>query len=203
MTKLASKIISAILHPLLVPTYALLVLLNLKTHSILAIPENYRYIIVIFIFLTTFVIPTIVIFILLKLGKIVSLEMVSQRERVFPILFIAIVYYMTYHLLKQVGVTGLLTLFMIGSTMLVLLSLLINYATKISLHMTAWGGFLGTLLGFAIRFNYDLNILIYSTIILLGVIASARLKLNAHTPFQVYSGFLLGTLGMVILFFIV
>ena len=58
MTTLSAKIISTIFHPLLVPTYALLLLMNLKTHSILSIPENYRYIVVGFVFIFTFVIPT-------------------------------------------------------------------------------------------------------------------------------------------------
>jgi len=202
MTTLSAKILSTILHPLLVPTYALLLLMNLKTHSILAIPENYRYIIVLIVFFTTFIIPTIVILILLKTGKIKSLQMTSQRERVFPLLIVAIIYYMTYHLLKQASLTGLLTMFMVGSTLLILITLMINYATKISLHMTAWGGLLGTLLGFAIRFHYDLNFVIFAMVLLIGLIATARLKLNAHTPTQIYLGFLLGTIGMGSLFFI-
>lgn len=203
MTTLSAKILSTILHPLLVPTYALLLLMNLKTHSILSIPEGSRYIIVVFVFIATFVLPTIIILILLKASRIDSLQMVTQRERVLPLLLLAIIYYMTYHLLKQVSINGLLTFFMVGSTMMVLITLLINYATKISLHMIAWGGLLGTLLGFAIRFNYNVTIPIFAIILLIGLIATARLKLNAHVPFQIYLGFLLGTIGMASLFFIV
>ena len=142
MSQLVAKIISSIFHPLLVPTYALLLLMNLQTYSILAIPVNYRYMVVAFVFLATFVLPSIIIFLLLKMGKIVSLEMQSQRERVVPMLIIAIIFYGTYQLLKQTSITGLVTFFMMGSTMLVLIALLINYVTKISLHMIAWGGFL-------------------------------------------------------------
>lgn len=203
MTTLSAKILSAVLHPLLVPTYALILLLNLNTHSILAIPEDFWYMIVVFVFLLTLVIPTIIIFILLKTRVINSLQMTSQRERVLPLLMTAIIYYITYHLLKQSGLNGLITLFMVGSTLIVLLTLLINYITKISLHMTSWGGLLGTLLGFSIRFQYELNLAIFSMILLVGVVATARLKLNAHTPVQVYLGFVLGIIGMGSLFFIV
>jgi membrane-associated phospholipid phosphatase len=69
--------------------------------------------------------------------------------------------------------------------------------------MTAWGGLLGTLTGFSMRFDYNISIIIFSLILLSGIIASSRLKLNAHTPFQVYSGFTLGFGGMISLFFIV
>ncbi len=203
MSKTIANTISSVFHPLLVPTYALVMLMNLQTHSILAIPFKFRYILVGFIFLTTFVIPSIFIFILLKVGHIKSLKMQSRRERVLPMLIIALSYYGTYYLIKQTSVAGLVTLFMVGSTMLVLISLIINYATKVSLHMTAWGGVVGTLLGFAIRLNYNLTFVLFLFIILSGIIGTARLKLDAHTPFQVYLGFLVGMIGMGSLFFLI
>ncbi len=203
MSSLAARIISTIFHPLLVPTYGLLILINLNTHSILMINEEYRYYIVAFVFISTFFIPTLIILIMKKIGVVHSLEMHTQKERVFPILMVAIAFYITYYFLKRVGLTGLITLFMVGSTMLVLITLLINYATKISLHLTAWAGLLGALTGFAIRFNYNLTLIIFSLIFLSGIIASARLKLNAHNPLQIYLGFVLGMLGMMSLFFFV
>lgn len=203
MTLFAARIISTIFHPLLVPTYGLLLLLNINTHSILMINEDFRWIIVAFVFISTFILPTVIILIMKKAGIVKSLEMNSQRERVFPILMVAVAFYATYYFLKIAGLTGLITLFMVGSTMLVLITLLINYATKISLHLTAWGGLLGALTGFAIRFDYNMNLIIFALILLIGLIASARLLLNAHKPFQVYMGFLLGMLGMMSLFFFV
>ena len=203
MSLALAKIISTIFHPLLVPTYALLLLINLQTHSILALPEDFRYIIVAFVFLTTFVLPSLIIFILLKFGRIKSLEMKSQQERVLPMLIISVAFYGTYYLLKQSSITGLMSLFMVGATMLVLITLIINYITKISLHMTAWGGLFGTFLGFAISFHYNLMLILFLIILLVGIIATARLKLDAHTPFQIYSGFLLGTGVMLFLFHII
>jgi len=197
-----AKIISAIFHPLLVPTYALLLLLNLQTHSMLMLPADFKYIIVAFVFTTTFILPSIIIYILLKFGKIQSLQMQSQQERILPMLIITLAFYGTYFLLKQSAVTGLMSLFMIGATMLVLIALLINYITKISLHMTAWGGLFGTFLGFAISYNYNLIPMLSILVFVISTIATARLKLNAHTPLQVYLGFLTGTGVMVFLFFI-
>ena len=203
MTTKFARIISIVFHPLLVPSYALLLLMNFQTHSILAIPVGYRYAIVAFVFLTTFVLPSILVFLLLKAGKIKSFEMQTQRERVLPMLIIAMAFYGTYYLLKQTSISSLVTFFMVGSTMLVLIALLINYILKISLHMIAWGGFLGLLLGFAINFHYNLIIELFIMILLVGIISTARLKLNAHTPLQIYLGFLIGTIGMFFLFFLI
>ena len=203
MTTKFARIISTVFHPLLVPTYALLLLMNFQTHSILAIPYSYRYVIVAFVFLATFVLPSILVFLLLKAGKIKSLEMQTQRERVLPMLIIAMAFYGTYFLLKQTSISSLITFFMVGSTMLVLIALLINYILKISLHMIAWGGFFGLLLGFAINFHYNLIVELFIMIFLVGIIATARLKLNAHNPLQIYLGFLIGTIGMFFLFFLI
>ncbi len=193
MGKLSAKIISTIFHPLLVPTYALIALMNFQTYNILAIPAESRMAIVLIVFLTTFAIPLSLIFILLKTGVIKSLQMTNRKERALPMLIVVLADYGTYHLLKQSSLTGLMALFMLGATLLVILTLFINYATKISLHMTAWGGLLGTFTGLAIAFNFNLTYLIYFIILLCGTIATSRLKLGAHTPHQVYLGFLLGT----------
>lgn len=198
-----AKIISIVFHPLLVPTYAILLMMNLQIHSILVLPLKYRYIIVVFVFITTFVLPSIVIFILLKAGKIKSLEMRSQQERILPMIIIAAAFYGTYFILKQTSLTGLMALFMVGATTLILISLIINYITKISLHMTAWGGMFGVFLGFAISHHYNLTSILFLILLVIGIVGTARLKLNAHTPTQVYSGFLLGTSIMVSLFYLI
>ncbi len=198
-----AKIVSVLFHPLLVPTYALLMMINLQTHSILVLPLKYRYIIVVFVFLTTFVLPSIIILILLKVGKIKSLEMHSQQERIIPMIIIAAAFYGTYFILKQTSLTGLMALFMVGATMLVLISLIINYITKISLHMTAWGGMFGAFFGFALSYHYNLTSILFLIILAIGLVGTARLKLNAHTPAQVYSGFLVGAVGMGLLIYLV
>ncbi|MAE09167.1 MAG: hypothetical protein CL661_10460 [Bacteroidetes bacterium] len=198
-----AKIVSAVFHPLLVPTYTLLVMINLQIHSILVMPLKYRYIIVVFVFLTTFVLPSIVIFILLKVGKIKNLEMDTRQERTLPMIIIAVAFYGTYYFLKQTSLTGLMALFMAGATVLVLICLVINYITKISLHMTAWGGMFGVFLGFALSHHYNLLAILFSILLVIGIVGTSRLKLNVHTPAQVYSGFVLGAGIMVSLFYLI
>lgn len=195
MTALA-KFISAIFHPLLVPTYGIILLLGIHTHSILIIPDNSKVFLIAFVFISTFVLPAFVILILKKMGVVTSYQMPNRRERVLPVLIVGIAFFVTYYFLKRVGVFGIISLFMAGSTLIVLLALLINYATKISLHTTAWGGLLGAIIGFSLRYNLDLSITISIVILTIGLITTSRLKLNAHTPFQVYLGFLLGSLSM-------
>lgn len=166
----------------------------------LVLPQNFRYMTVLFVFLTSFVMPSLIFLILLKLGKIRSFEMHSRNERTLPLFIVALFFYATYYLLKQGPHFALFNIFMLGATLLVILSMLINYFNKISIHMVAVGGLFGTFAGFAILFRHDLTFLLYLIVLTAGLIGFARLKLKAHSPRQVYTGFLLGVLFMLSLF---
>lgn len=195
-----AKIVSMLFHPLLIPTYALLILVNIKTHFTLVLPENFRYLTVLFVFLTSFVLPLLIMLILLKFGKIKSLEMVTRQERVLPLFIVAIFFYLTYYLLKQGPHFVIFNIFMLGATLLVILSLLINYITKISIHMVALGGLFGTFIGFALALSLDLRALLSIIVLVAGITGFSRLQLKAHNSGQIYVGFLLGTIFMFSLF---
>ena len=195
-----AKIISVVFHPLLIPTYALLVLINTNTHFTFVLPVNLRYITVLFVFLLSFVMPSLIIFILLKTGRINSLEMKTTQERTLPLFIVALFFYLTYYLLKQSPHFMIFNIFMLGATLLVIFSLLINYATKISIHMVALGGMFGTFTGLSLTLHNNFSVLLSLIILVAGITGFARLKLGSHTQAQVYSGFALGTLVMMGLF---
>jgi hypothetical protein len=198
-----AKVISVIFHPLLLPTYAMLILININTQHMIVLPQNFRYLTVLFVFLTSFVMPSLVFLILLKLGKITSLEMNARNERTLPLFITALFFYGTYYLLKQGPHFALFNVFMLGATLLVIISMLINLFNKISIHMVAIGGLFGTFAGFALLFRHDLTSLLYLIVFAAGLIGFARLQLKAHTSRQVYSGFVLGTVFMLSLFLLI
>ena len=53
-------------------------------------------------------------------------------------------------------------------------------------------GFLGMVIAFTILYSSSLKLVFMVGIILAGLIAYSRLKLNLHTPSQVYAGFIIG-----------
>jgi hypothetical protein len=203
MEEKIAKIISVLFHPLLIPTYAMLILINTKNHFILVLPLENRYLALLIVFLTSFLLPSLFMFILLKIGNIKSLQMETQQERVLPLFLTAAFFYGTYYLLKQGPHFALFNIFMLGATLLVIISLLVNYLTKISIHMVAFGGLLGAFTGFAISYNQNYLLLICLIILLAGITGFARLKLKAHNEAQLYSGFGLGVLVMLSLFLFV
>ena len=74
----------------------------------------------------------------------------------------------------------------------ILIAYFLSFRYKISIHMIGIGGLAGVLFGLARILNADLLELILITVIVAGLLGTARLSLSAHQPGQVYSGFLIG-----------
>ena len=152
------------------------------------------------VFLTTFVFPAIMIFFLMKMGVITSLNLRSRQERVLPFLITGVFYYLVYYMLKQLQISPIYNYFMIGTTFIIIVSMLINFFWKISIHMISLGGMLGAFLGLSFVMMIDLTPLLLLIIFVSGLVGYARLQLNAHTPAQVYAGFVTGFFVMLGLF---
>jgi hypothetical protein len=107
-------------------------------------------------------------------------------------LITAIFYYITFYMLRQISLPSILYNFFFGASILVLLAMGINYFWKISLHCISAGAFLGVLILLLLRFDISTSLWILILFPVSGIIASARLGLNSHSPAQVYAGYLLG-----------
>ena len=125
--------------------------------------------------------------------------MAGKEDRTYPILIISLFYYLTYFLLRGIHLTTIFNYYMLGATLLAILSLTVNFYQKISLHTIGIGSITGLFLGLSLNFGINLNTEIFSGILLAGIIGYARLRLNAHQPAEIYSGFAMGAVVMSVL----
>lgn len=200
MEERIAKIISVILFPIFFPSYMLLILFYYNNFNTFQIPLNAKFMVFIIVFIATCVFPLLFIFFMKKRGMIQSIQMETREERVFPLITTSIFYAMAFYMLKDIEVLGLFHYFLGGSIILLIIALLINFATKISIHMIGIGGMTGTLMGISLSLHVDILMLIVLFIILSGLAGYARLKLHAHNQAQIYSGLLLGFLTMLVIF---
>jgi hypothetical protein len=205
MENKAARILSYVLHPLLIPSFFLLVLYHLTGFDYSLLTVRYRWAFWLLIFIMTFVFPALVMLALKRYRIIESLSMDEKNERMIPLLIVSLIYFATFYTIQKFCVHGfrIFTFFMLGTTMLILLTMAMNYFTKISLHMTAWGGFTGVLTAISLLFQVRLFFWLFLIIFLSGIVAYARLTLKAHKPFQVYLGYLSGFVFMLLLFLLV
>ena len=197
-----AKIISVVLFPIFFPSYIILVLFYFNNFNTFQIPLNAKFMVFTIIFISTCIFPLLFIFIMKRRGMIKSIQMETREERVFPLIITTIFFFMAFYMLKDIEVLGLFLYFLVGSTVLLLIALLINFFTKISIHMIGVGGMTGALLGLSFRMNTDILVLIIISVILSGLTGYARLKLKAHNQAQIYGGFLCGLFVMLVIFLI-
>jgi len=201
-TKIA-KILSLVFFPLLIPTYTLLIIFNINVYFSMIIPQLAKLQILGMVFLITFIFPLFMMILFQRIGIIKSLYMKTKEERTLPYLMTIIFFYLTSYLLKQIQISPIFYYFILGATFLIIITLIINFFWKISIHMIGIGGMLGTFMGLSFLWMIDISFLIILLVLCSGVTGYARLKLNAHNPAQIYSGFLLGTSFMLFLFLVI
>lgn len=197
------KIISLLFHPLFFPVYTLLALLFFPWYLASLLPLPAKLMMMGTVVLTTVLVPLLFIYVLFRKKIIRSLYLESRPERIYPLLTVAVCYYITYYLLKEYPVSMLFSYYMLGCTFLAILSLILTFYLKISLHMVGTGGILGMLTGLALNFSYPLAGAITGMILVCGLVGYIRLKTNSHKPSEVYAGFLVGAVVMFLLFFFV
>ncbi len=199
--KILSKIISYVFHPLLAPTIGIFIILNFISY-LSAIPPNAKMWLYILVFVTTFLFPAISLLFLLWQKLITNVEIEDNKERLLPIIISLGFYYMGYYILGINNVSGLLRAFYLSAIISISISFFINIFWKISAHMIGIGGLAGLIL--AISFIQSLNLLLVFifTILLAGIIGSARIKLKAHNSLQIIAGFYLGMITVIATLFL-
>jgi hypothetical protein len=196
-------IITVIMHPLLMATYACLLLffgISDTVYDYLTPIEN-KWRITIIVFLFSFVFPIINIFILYKLKRITSLTLSDAKDRTFPYITSALFYFGLFYLLLDINIWPSIKLFIFGGGVAILITVLINLKTKISAHMVGLGGLLGILISISYLIKFDMTVFYILVIVFSGLTAVARLMLGEHKPLQLYLGFFLGLFVQTGLFF--
>ena len=196
MGRTIANLISVIFHPLVLATYLFGAFILLD--PMLALPPGYttvaQWLIVLVVWLTTFAIPAMSLTLLKYTGNISSLKLRDRKERLLPFFYITIFYGFTaYYFSRQMLVTDITSGIFILLAIMILIAAIITFFWKISVHSMSMGGVVGILLVITMMVpESPVDILLFVTIIISGLVLSARLKLQAHTPAQVYLGFLLG-----------
>jgi len=192
--KLPAKIISYAFHPLMMPSYLFAIVMLYLPDALQPMSRKVTLYILLLIFITTFMIPLFSMLGLRTALAISSLHLEKRKERILPFAFITLFYGLTTYLFHtKIDVNDFLLSIFIGATGAVALITLITVFYKISVHATAVGCMMGSLLAMIYRFPMNELLWPFCFITLLGgAILSARLSLNAHTSAEVYTGLGLG-----------
>ncbi|MEP7263680.1 MAG: hypothetical protein ABI772_04245 [Bacteroidota bacterium] len=192
MPQSLARFISVLFQPLLLSTYGVFLLLNTETWMSYTVFPQVRYLLYIIIIASTFFLPALTVLMFLRKGTITSLEMKEREERNWPYISTLLFYIAGWILLNKLPLPRVFGNMVMGAGLAILVAFLVNLRWKISIHMMGLGGMAGMFFAIATLFSFNLVIPLIAIVVVAGITGTARLALNAHTPAQVYVGFISG-----------
>ncbi len=192
MNRKLARILSVILHPVLMPTYALYFLLNHSTYFETTTSFFEKSALYSIVLLNTLLLPVLISYILIRRGWIHSFEMAKREERVVPYISNAILLVVAYYMMRNLMLPKIFYLMILGAAGSVVIAVIINLKWKISIHMIGIGAIVGTFFGLSTFILVDLRFPILIAVLIAGLLGSARLTLGAHSSMQIYAGFFVG-----------
>ncbi len=191
-----AKFLSYTFHPIVIPTLTVLILF-IGIDPGKGQESDLTTLAVVFFF--SYVIPVIVLLVLKQNGTIDSLSIPNVAQRKIPLMLGTLISVILYSYSLLILGDLYLTFYFLGC----IVSSLLLYAGqirgfKISIHMTGISSLLGFLV--MISFYSKMNLLPYimTLILLTGLIAFSRLRLNAHTNKELIVGTIVGFAGQLI-----
>ena len=190
------KLISVILHPIVIPTIGVLLFLSITPNEI---RKERQYLLISIVFFSTYIVPLISLIILKSLGFINSFQVESIKERKIPLFIMLLIFYLLGKNLINIPDFKELGMLFFGTNIsLALIYLLFSIHIKSSLHIMSLGCSLGFFLIYGNLYSISILPITIVLIILTGILASSRLHLNAHNQKEIYLGFFIGIIGQFI-----
>ncbi len=193
--KVLFNFVSFVFHPLLVTIQVVLLLYHTNQY---VFGQEYDEKNLVLLFLLTFCYPMFMILLMKPIGFISSYQMHDKKERIGPLMIAIVFYVWTYMSVKSTSFPILIQAFILGSVIALSMAFVINNFQKISLHMVGMGGLFFEILLWLNSSTYDYSYIFLGAVILVGLVATARLYLDAHSIGELYTGFLVGITGQIL-----
>jgi hypothetical protein len=191
-----AKIISIVFHPLLMPVYGMAIIFSAPT-LLGYLPFNVKKLLLLIMLVNNILLPLSFLPFFIHRNIITSWAITERKERNIPLIITTILYCITSFIIFRLPIPLFLKSFIFATAVLSLMITLINLWWKISLHSVGAGALIGLVLMLSLKMLAPLDLYLISAIIAGGLILSSRLKLNLHSPLQVWVGLFVGFFGLI------
>jgi len=192
VTQRLAKIISLVFHPIFVPIYGVFAIANF--HLVVASKLNAqpKALLLSMYCVLLSILPLLGVMFLLSKYKIDELSKISLPERRLAAWALCLVYALEFWFLDNYFFHSFLRLFVLALCLSSGVLAMLSSFKKVSFHVFGWSGLL--VLSFVLGVKNDPMFIFGILLVLIatGLVASARLTLQAHTKQEVYLGFIFG-----------
>lgn len=192
ITDAVSNLLSWVLVPLLMPVYGLMLAFGLSILDVA--PMGMRIAFTLIVAGICVFVPMVLILLLKKMGMIEDVGLNGRQERLVPYIITIVCFGVTAWFMAAKGAPLWLSLFFAGGALATVICTVVNFWWKISAHAAGIAGIVALL----IRIEKDasaepeLFFWLILTILLAGMLGSARVWLGRHTVWQVLAGYAVG-----------
>ena len=74
----------------------------------------------------------------------------------------------------------------------------LQFVRKVSLHAGGMGSMVIITLAMCMITGVNFNLLLFGIVLLAGIVGTCRIFLNAHDTYEVFTGYLIGMVGMMV-----
>ncbi|MCF8238089.1 MAG: hypothetical protein K9I85_08030 [Saprospiraceae bacterium] len=200
--------ISILFHPLSVLTYTLVFLLSSNPYVFGVSRMSDKMDLILIVFSTTFLLPALAIFLMVKLQLVNDMQIRERMQRVGPYIAAGVLYsWMTKNLLENADIPPVFATMSLACTLAIFTAFVINVQFKISLHAIGSAGMTSIFVILHLNYPYarvgldlpalgslqiSLLTMVFLSVIIAGLTGSARLILQVHKPREVFWGYFVG-----------
>lgn len=185
-----AKVISAIFTPFSIPFLAFLFLFIFSYLRIM--PLQYKLIVLGVVYCFTILMPTLTIFIFRKINGFSPEELAERKKRYVPFILTITSYVFCLLMMHRLNIPWYMTGIILAALVMMVICVIVNLKWKLSEHMAGAGAVVGGLVAFSALFGYNPVWWLCVFILVAGVLGTARIILQHHTPGEVMGGFIVG-----------
>jgi len=200
--KYFGQFVSYILHPLFIPTYFMLYLIQVLPYEFVGITEWQLTLRLFSVFWMTAFFPAFAVFLMWRLKLSESIFLRTQKERIIPYVITMFFYWWMYYLSRNFTDQPIaLKFFYFGIFIATAIGLIVNNFIKVSLHAMGVGGLVTAVI--IVGLHYSINNAIWAllAIVITAIVTSARMLVSDHTKQELIIGLSIGLLTQVMAYF--
>lgn len=196
---LIAKVISYIFHPLFIPVYIIWFLITCQPYMFSGFSSFQKVLTIPQFFMMYSFFPLVTLLLAKGLGFLDSIYLKTQKDRVIPYIACMIFYFwMAYVLRHQSQYSPEIVQLAMAIFIASIFGLMLNIYMKVSMHAISMGILLIFMIMLASVQPANATVYISVTVLIAGLVCTARLLVSDHTQKEVYIGLLAGCLSQII-----
>jgi len=191
--KLLAHLVSYVLHPLFIPTYFFLYLMQVLPFEFVGITDWQLKMRLFSVAWLTAFFPAFAVFLLWRLKLSDSIFLRTQKERIIPYVITMFFYWWMYYLSRNFTDQPIaLKFFYLGIFVASAIGMTVNNFMKVSLHAMGIAGLATAIILVSVFYPVNNAIWVLLAVLLTALVISARLVVSDHSKKELIVGLFIG-----------